>query len=574
MRLFAKHIPIAVRSVDLGQPLPELHDVRGHERVQVVVTWHGRAVGKVEIVNRHQPISPAWLRQAIGEQLPMQVLGAGSSLGSDALWSGAVDALTRRLTPADAPLPASWLVDLEHPLEPLTGVQDFEHVRVMVTWRSHMLGHVEINNQRQPVSVERLREAIAGGLALSLLRPGQDLSKDSLWAGAQAQLLAHYAPSLPAEPTAEPLPPDVPVSIVLATLDRPDDLRECLASLVAQVSPRPIEIVVVDNNPSSGKTAPVVAEFPGVVLVNETRKGLAYARNAGFVASTGAIAIATDDDVIAPPEWVERLVAPFARPDVMVVNGNVLPRELETRSQQLFEEYGGLGRGFKRFEVNGDWFESFKLKAVPTWELGATANSAFRATIFSHPKIGLMDEALGPGMPSGVGEDTYVYYKVLKAGYTLCYEPEAFVWHKHRRDMAALRRQLYGYSKGGPGYHLTTVVKDGDLRGLWRIFVEIPQGFKWRIKQRLRGRSDYPLGLLWLELRANLAGFKGLWDAWQRVRREGRSDPYVPVERRAPRQPPAAASLGATRPLQALPAEASQNGKHPHLSSAAETHLG
>ena len=106
-----------------------------------------------------------------------------------------------------------------------------------------------------------------------------------------------------------------------------------------------VEIVVVDNNPASGLTTPVVAEFPGIVLVNEPRRGLAYARNAGFAACTGEIAVATDDDVTVPPDWLEKLIAPFARPDVMVVTGNVLPIELETAAQQLFEAYGGLGRG-------------------------------------------------------------------------------------------------------------------------------------------------------------------------------------------------------------------------------------
>ena len=45
-----------------------------------------------------------------------------------------------------------------------------------------------------------------------------------------------------------------------------------------------------------------------------------------------------------------------------------------------------------------------------------------------------MDEALGAGMPTGCSEDTYLFYKILKAGYTLVYEPSADVWHRHRRD--------------------------------------------------------------------------------------------------------------------------------------------
>ena len=47
-----------------------------------------------------------------------------------------------------------------------------------------------------------------------------------------------------------------------------------------------------------------------MVLVNETRKGLAYARNRGITISQGEIIIATDDDVKLPPTWLERLVAP------------------------------------------------------------------------------------------------------------------------------------------------------------------------------------------------------------------------------------------------------------------------
>jgi O-antigen biosynthesis protein len=533
MRIFKKQKPIAVRTVDISLPLQGLADLCNYTSVQVFITWQGQSLGKIEIANHRLPVSASRLRDAIAEKLAVELLGLGRDLGGNTLWSNSVDILTRRYTPEQAETTSSWLVDLSQPLRELTGVRDYQQVQIMIVWRGHHLGSVDIANHGQPVSVARLREVIANSLGLQLLRPGQDIGKDALWANAVASLIQRYAPDAEEHvQQTERLAPDIPVSIVVATLDRPADLRECLHSLVTQVSPRPIEIIVVDNNPASGLTGPVVAEFPSVVLVEESRKGLAYARNAGFVASTGAIAIATDDDVIAPPDWIETLVAPFAREDVMIVTGNVLPFELETPSQQLFELYGGLGRGFKRFEVNGDWFESFKFRAVPTWELGATANAAFRATIFSHPRIGLMHEALGPGMPSGVGEDTYVFYKVLKAGYTLFYEPEAYVWHKHRRDMAALRRQLFNYSKGGPAYHLTTFLEDGDLRGLIRLLIELPRAYKWRIKERLRGRSDYPLSLIALEIWGNLLGFKGLWDSQQRVKREGRSQAYVPVSQR------------------------------------------
>lgn len=324
------------------------------------------------------------------------------------------------------------------------------------------------------------------------------------------------------------LPSNVSVSIVVATLDRPDDLRNSLHCLMAQVSSRAIEIIVVDNNPASGLTSPLVAEFPNVTFVNERRRGLAYARNKGFTTSKGDIVITTDDDVTMPPDWLEKLITPFVRNDVMIVTGNILPLELETTAQRLFELYGGLGRGLEPFEADERWFESFRLRAVPTWRLGATANAAFRASIFSHPEIGLMDEALGPGTPSGVGEDTYLFYKVLKAGYTLVYEPAAYVWHKHRRDISALRRQLYHYSKGHVAYHLTTLVCDHDLRAITRLLLELPKTHLRRIIKRLRGKSIYPLSLIMLEIIGNLVGPFALLKSRRRVKREGRSDPFVP----------------------------------------------
>lgn len=317
------------------------------------------------------------------------------------------------------------------------------------------------------------------------------------------------------------------LSVVVATYDRPADLRNCLRCLVNQQTAHRLEIIVVDNHPDSGLTHPVVAEFPGVVLICEPRQGLAYARNAGFIASQGDLVVTTDDDVLAPPGWLERLVAPFADEEVMVVTGNTLPLALETEAQRLFEAYGGLGRGPHFRKVGSEWFHSFRLQAVPTWRLGATANAAFRATIFSHPGIGLMDEALGPGMPSGVGEDTYLFYKVLKAGFAIVYEPKAVVLHKHRREMAALRRQIYDYSKGHVAYHLTTWLRDGDVRALLHVCCLMPPWRVWQIIRLLiaeaRGTNTYSLSLLLLEIKGNLAGAFGLWRSQRRVAREGRS---------------------------------------------------
>ncbi|HWF83567.1 MAG TPA: glycosyltransferase, partial [Vicinamibacterales bacterium] len=404
------------------------------------------------------------------------------------------------------------IVDLARAVGPLAGVSESESVRVRVTRADRLLGTIDLATRHRDVSADRLVDEIVDQLGAE--RVLQTLDSDARLA----------LPVLPSGPrTSAP----VSVSIVVATYDRPADLRRCLQSLVAQRSPHRIEIIVVDNHPGSGVTPPVVAECPAVRLISEPRQGLSYARNAGIAEATGDIIIATDDDVAAPGDWVEKLLRPFEDPAVMVVTGNIVPAELSAASQRLFEAYGGLGRGMERLRVDHHWFWSFR-GAVPTWQLGATANAAFRGVIFADPEIGLMDEALGAGTPTGCSEDTYVFYKVLRAGYAIVYEPSAFVWHYHRTDMPALRRQIYSYAKGHAAYQLRTLFRDGDLRALARLFVQLPAVYLSRVRARLKDGDEYPLRLVALEVAGTLAGPFALWRSCRRVARSGRCRPYIP----------------------------------------------
>ncbi|NEV62206.1 glycosyltransferase [Thiorhodococcus minor] len=412
-------------------------------------------------------------------------------------------------------------IDLGQPLVPLEGLRQYRAVRLFVRTCGRLLGHVEIPVQGAGVSRLQQAEAIADRLAEPLLALPERLDprlRETLMTAALAGYFGY-----PASGVEPQLPDSIAVSIAVATYDRPDDLRNCLESLIALETRRPVQIIVVDNHPLSGLTAPVVADFPEVERVEEPRQGSAYARNAGILAATGEILVTTDDDVTVPPAWLERLIAPFARADVMAVTGHILPLALEQRTQQQFERYGGLGRGYERFEVDGRFFEASARRVVRTWDLGGTANSAYRCSLFDNTAIGLMEETLGAGMPSGVGEDTYLFYRILKAGHALCYEPDAYVWHRHRCDDAALRSQLYNYSKGHVAYHLTTLLKDGDLRALKYLLWNLPVAQLKRLARAMLGRGQYPGALMRLEIRGNLAGPWALWQSYRRVRREGRS---------------------------------------------------
>ena len=129
-------------------------------------------------------------------------------------------------------------------------------------------------------------------------------------------------------------------------------------------------------------------------------------------------------------------------------------------------------------------------------------------------------------MPSGVGEDTYVFYKALKEGYTLVYEPKAYVWHRHRRSMESFRRQIYAYSKGHVAYHLFTLFRDRDPRALIQILYHLPRYHVERIAKKALGKDAFPVSLILLEMLGNFAGPFVLWRSLRRVRREGRSGPF------------------------------------------------
>ncbi len=426
---------------------------------------------------------------------------------------------------------ARRVVDVTRPVGPLADIGPYAAVALDVTRGLVPVGTVTVRNGGRPLSAMEVRQAIVEEFGIDVLG-GLDRPQETRYDEAEARLRDLFPGSSRA--AVRPLDPALDASVVVATLDRPDDLRRALASLSRQDTARRIEIVVVDNHPHSGLTRPIVDEFAGVRLVEERRRGLSYARNAGIAASSGAIVIATDDDAIVPPNWVETLLAPFGDPEVMVVTGDVTPDAVDSKAERLFEAYGGLGRGPERMRVDGTWFRDFR-RAVPTWRLGGTANAAFRACIFTDPAIGLLDESLGAGTPAGCSEDTDLFYRVLRAGYRIVYEPSAVVRHRHRTTMRALRRQIFAYAKGHVAYQLTTLLRDGDLRALVRIFFELPALYWWRIRMRLAGRSDYPISLVLLEVAGNLAGPFAWWRSRRRVRRLGRS---APVCRAACSTPP------------------------------------
>ena len=248
--------------------------------------------------------------------------------------------------------------------------------------------------------------------------------------------------------------------------------------------------------------------------VREDRPGLSWARNRGLQVVEGEIVAFTDDDVAVDRYWLAELVKGFTvAENVGCVTGTAYPMELETQSQMWFEQFGGFNKGYTRrvFDLVKHR-SSHPLFPYAAGQFGTGANMAYRVS--SLEKIRGFDPALGTGTPTLGCEDLAAFVQIILAGYTLVYEPGAIVHHLHRRDYAALRKQVYGYGLSLTAY-LTKCMIDRP-RFIVDIAVKTPRGIVYALSSQspknARKRHDYPRELTTIERKGMLLGpFAYVW---------------------------------------------------------------
>jgi glycosyltransferase involved in cell wall biosynthesis len=108
-------------------------------------------------------------------------------------------------------------------------------------------------------------------------------------------------------------------SIVVPAYNEEKVLPETIRHLLAQDYPN-FEIIVV-NNASKDRTHEVAASFQGVRVVDESRKGLLWAREAGRQAATGEIVVNIDADCLPDTNWLSNGISFFTDPSIVAVSG-------------------------------------------------------------------------------------------------------------------------------------------------------------------------------------------------------------------------------------------------------------
>ncbi|HUF90424.1 MAG TPA: glycosyltransferase [Gemmatimonadota bacterium] len=276
-------------------------------------------------------------------------------------------------------------------------------------------------------------------------------------------------------------------SIVIPTLDRPQQLRACLEGVAAQELPAAeFETIVVDD----GSRVPVTDALPDAVerararVIRQPNAGPGAARNRAAAEARGELLAFLDDDCVPAPEWLATLGREAAAHPGAGLGGrtvNTLTRNAYSRtSQTLIDylyEYYNTGEADPMFTTNN--------LALPRREF---------------QRIGGFDTRF----TRAGGEDRELCLRWVRSGGRLRYVPQAVVFHFHRLGLGSFLKLHFTYGRGAAQFH--------QIRGSPPVpeplsFYRDLLLYPWR--ERLRGRAGMSLLLAMCQV-ANAAGY--VWE--------------------------------------------------------------
>lgn len=276
-------------------------------------------------------------------------------------------------------------------------------------------------------------------------------------------------------------------SLIICSRNRPALLRDMVAS-VLQGRMRPAEIIVVDQSDAPHpELAGMAAPEDCTIRYHWTQQvGVSRARNAGAAAAHYPLLVFADDDMRATADWFEALTrALVGAGKQTVVTGQVAPDDEDgcaTRTPSIRTDTTPL---IYRGRIANDILYSGNM-------------ALYRST---YEAVGGFDERLGPGTRFPAAEDNDFGYRLLEAGYTIRYVPEAVLFHRAWRsetDYVRLRWN-YGYGQGAfYAKHLTwrdPYMLRRLLRDAGRRLVRLPLTAA-REPGKLRGNLAFLAGLL------------------------------------------------------------------------------
>lgn len=231
------------------------------------------------------------------------------------------------------------------------------------------------------------------------------------------------------------------MSIIIVNWNTRAILLDCLDSIAAHPPSRPYDVWVVDNASSDGSVAAVRERYPYVqVIENAENRGFAAANNQAIEASRGDYVLLLNSDTIVHAQALERMTRFLeAHPRVGVAGACLLNADGTLQpSWAAFPSFWSelLGRNIRtRTPYRTD---DGSAAYLVDWVGGAAL--MIRRTVIE--QIGVLDE--GYFMYS---EETDWCFRVRKAGWDICYLPNATIVHlggqSSKKASARMKAELY-----------------------------------------------------------------------------------------------------------------------------------
>jgi O-antigen biosynthesis protein len=213
--------------------------------------------------------------------------------------------------------------------------------------------------------------------------------------------------------------PSVTVVICAYTERRWPRVLAAVDSVLRQELPPDQVVLVIDHNPALLRRAQ--AAYPQLTVVANTgKRGLSGARNEGVLRARGDVVAFLDDDAVAEPDWLARLVAHYDDPRVLAVGGRAVPDWERARPRWFPPEFDW---------VVGCSYVGQPSGAAPVRNL-IGCNMSFRRGALDD--AGRFDPALGRvgGVPVGCEEtELCIRLRQRRPDGVVLYEPAASVRH-------------------------------------------------------------------------------------------------------------------------------------------------
>lgn len=213
------------------------------------------------------------------------------------------------------------------------------------------------------------------------------------------------------------------ISAVICTYNGEKTLESAILCLVHQtLDNKKYEILIIDNA-STDKTHLIAQNIQSEAQVHyiyEPILGLSQARNTGWLRSQGKYVAYLDDDAIAAPDWLERILEVFAAvPNVGALGGKVEPI-WEVPPPSWMNDF------LKRYLSVLDWSETPIALDESRYLIGA--NIVFPKTVLQY--FGGFSVELGrKGYNLISNEDTELVQKIRENGMLIYYDPGIVVKH-------------------------------------------------------------------------------------------------------------------------------------------------